>query len=66
MDGATKSFEVDPATTCGELCKTIKEKLGLKNVFGFSIYVASLEQVSSSSCFEEYFSIFFLVEFIPI
>lgn len=59
MDGSTKSFEVDPAITCGELCQLIKEKLGLRNVFGFSIYVASLEQVSSSSCFEGYFSVFF-------
>ena len=56
MDGSTKSFEVDHGTTCGELCQMIKEKLGLKNVFGFSIYVASLEQVSSSSCFQGYFS----------
>ena len=52
MDGTTKLFEVDPATTCAELCKQIKETLGVKNLFGFSIYVSALEQVSSvCSCF---------------
>ena len=45
MDGSTREFEVDPATTCAELCRLIKEKLGVKNIFGFSMYVASLEQV---------------------
>lgn len=46
MDGSTKSFEVNSATTCAELCQQIKEKLGLKNIFGFSIYVSALGQVS--------------------
>jgi len=50
MDGATKLFEVDPATTCAELCKQIKEKLGIKNIFGFSIYVSALEQVANWGC----------------
>lgn len=49
MDGSTQLIEVDPATTCSDLCKLIKEKLGMKNIFGFSIYVAALEQVRSNS-----------------
>ena len=46
MDGSIKKFEVDPATTCKELCKLIKKEFGMKSIFGFSIYIAALEQVS--------------------
>lgn len=53
MDGSTREFEVDPATTCAELCRLIKEKLGVKNIFGFSMYVASLEQVANWGCGNE-------------
>ncbi|XP_074634080.1 myosin-VIIa-like isoform X1 [Acropora palmata] len=50
MDGSTKLFQVDPATTCAELCQLIKLSLGIKSIFGFSIYVASLEQVANWGC----------------
>ena len=46
MDGSIKKLEVDPATTCKELCKLIKKEIGMKSIFGFSIYIAALEQVS--------------------
>lgn len=45
MDGARKTFEVDPATTCAELCQLIKNELGLKDVFGFSVFIEALSQV---------------------
>ncbi|KAJ7381346.1 Unconventional myosin-VIIa [Desmophyllum pertusum] len=37
MDGSTKTFEVDPAVSCTELCHLIKKELGLRDIFGFSI-----------------------------
>ena len=46
MDGSIKKLEVDPATTCKELCKLIKKEIGMKSIFGFSIYIAALGQVS--------------------
>lgn len=45
MDGTRKVFEVDPATTCAELCQLIKEELGLKDIFGFSVFIEALNQV---------------------
>ena len=45
MDKVTKSFAIDPATTCQELCQAIKERIGMKNMFGFSIFIAALDQV---------------------
>ena len=45
MDGSVKTFAVDSATTCAELCQLVKEKMGMKSIFGFSIYVTALEQV---------------------
>jgi len=46
MDGSTKTFEVDPAITCAELCQLIQNRLGLKDIFGFSIFIKALTQVS--------------------
>ena len=45
MDGSTKTFEVDPAVTCAELCQLIKNELGLRDIFGFSIFIEALTQV---------------------
>lgn len=46
MDGSTKTFQVDPAVTCAELCQLIKNELGLRDIFGFSIFIEALTQVS--------------------
>lgn len=46
MDGSSKTFEVDPAVTCAELCQLIKNELGLRDIFGFSIFIEALTQVS--------------------
>ncbi|XP_078379190.1 myosin-VIIa-like isoform X1 [Oculina patagonica] len=53
MDGTTKTFEVDPAVTCAELCQLIKNKLGLRDIFGFSIFIEALNQVSNWGCGKE-------------
>jgi len=53
MDGSTKTFEVDPAITCVELCLLIKNKLGLRDIFGFSIFIEALTQVSNWGCGNE-------------
>lgn len=53
MDGTRKVFEVDPATTCAELCQLIKEELGLKDIFGFSVFIEALNQVANWGCGNE-------------
>lgn len=45
MNGSTKTFEVDPAATCAELCQLIQNELGLRDIFGFSIFIEALNQV---------------------
>lgn len=50
MDGSAKTFAVDSAITCAELCQLVKEKMGMKSIFGFSIYVTALEQVANWGC----------------
>ncbi|EDO25457.1 predicted protein, partial [Nematostella vectensis] len=46
MDGATLDCEVDANSTFKELCESIREKLGLKSIYGFSIYIAAVDQVT--------------------
>ncbi|XP_048588923.1 unconventional myosin-VIIa isoform X2 [Nematostella vectensis] len=45
MDGATLDCEVDANSTFKELCESIREKLGLKSIYGFSIYIAAVDQI---------------------
>lgn len=47
MDGTTKTLLADSATTAKELCKTLAEKIDLKDQFGFSLYIALFDKVSS-------------------
>jgi myosin-7 len=47
MDGNTKTVLADSATTAKELCMQLAEKIGLKDDFGFSIYIALFDKVSS-------------------
>merc|ERR1719193_234242 len=47
MDGTTKTLMADSASTAKELCTQLAEKIGLKDQFGFSLYVALFDKVSS-------------------
>ncbi|XP_055591765.1 myosin-VIIa-like [Uranotaenia lowii] len=47
MDGASKNVEIDSATTASEMCEKIAFGVGLKDVFGFSIFVMLQEKVLS-------------------
>ncbi|CAJ0583689.1 unnamed protein product, partial [Mesorhabditis spiculigera] len=47
MDGSVKSVHADSATTASELCKILAEKVQLKDRFGFSLYIALFDKVSS-------------------
>ncbi|XP_036031008.1 unconventional myosin-VIIa [Onychomys torridus] len=47
MDGTTKTLLTDSATTAKELCNALADKVSLKDRFGFSLYIALFDKVSS-------------------
>ncbi|KAH3808644.1 hypothetical protein DPMN_137001, partial [Dreissena polymorpha] len=47
MDGNTKTLLADSATTARELCQQLGEKIVLSDQFGFSLYIALFDKVSS-------------------
>lgn len=46
MDGSTKALLADSATTAKELCLQLAEKIGMKDPFGFSLYIALFDKVN--------------------
>ncbi|XP_051903200.1 unconventional myosin-VIIa-like isoform X3 [Hippocampus zosterae] len=47
MDGTTKTLLADSATTASELCNALADKIDLADRFGFSLYIALFDKVSS-------------------
>ncbi|XP_036379710.1 unconventional myosin-VIIa-like [Megalops cyprinoides] len=47
MDGTTKTLLTDSATTARELCNALADKISLRDRFGFSLYIALFDKVSS-------------------
>ncbi|XP_020564813.1 unconventional myosin-VIIa-like isoform X2 [Oryzias latipes] len=47
MDGTTKTLLADSATTASELCNALADKINLRDRFGFSLYIALFDKVSS-------------------
>lgn len=46
MDGRTVRVELESASTSAEVCQVVAAKIGLKDTYGFSLYISFQEKVS--------------------
>ncbi|KAI3383021.1 hypothetical protein SNEBB_002133 [Seison nebaliae] len=54
MNGDTKMLHADSATTSHELCKALSDSINLRDRFGFSVYIALFDKVSSLGAGSDY------------
>ncbi|CAG0908522.1 unnamed protein product, partial [Cyprideis torosa] len=54
MDDQTKTLLKDSATTDRELCYELADKIALRDQFGFSLYIALFDNVSSLGSGSDY------------
>ncbi|GMT03904.1 hypothetical protein PENTCL1PPCAC_26078, partial [Pristionchus entomophagus] len=47
MDGTVRTIHADSASTADEICASIADKVALQDRFGFSLYIALFDKVSS-------------------
>lgn len=45
MDGRVLTLPIDSSSTSSELCSAIAEKINLKDMYGFSLYISYLDKV---------------------
>lgn len=45
MDGRTVNVELESASTSAEVCKDVAAKIGLKDTYGFSLYISFQDKV---------------------
>ena len=51
MDGTIKTLEADSATTAKEMCSQLSDEMGIKDQFGFSLYIALFDKVKKNNGF---------------
>ncbi|KAF6720455.1 Unconventional myosin-VIIa [Oryzias melastigma] len=50
-DGRSVNMEIESASTSAEVCQSLAEEIGLKDTFGFSLYISLFDKMwSLSSC----------------
>ncbi|XP_028284277.1 unconventional myosin-VIIa-like isoform X2 [Parambassis ranga] len=49
MDGRTISLHLESASTSAEVCQAVADKIGLKDTFGFSLYISFYDKTWSLS-----------------
>ncbi|MED6273572.1 hypothetical protein CHARACLAT_007774 [Characodon lateralis] len=50
MNGETVTVQLDSASTSFEVCQGVANKIGLKDTFGFSLYISFYEKMWSLDC----------------
>ncbi|XP_038134791.1 unconventional myosin-VIIa-like [Cyprinodon tularosa] len=53
MNGEKIAVQLDSATTTSEVCQAVAKKIGLKDTFGFAVYISFYEKMWSLGCCEK-------------